>query len=165
MIKLTIKKLTKENFSHFGDVIETKNSNYFMINNGSTKRYHKLSQVDLSDNDDKTIISIFRASKLSFPLQIKMLEKHPKGSQAFIPLKQNPFLIIVAPKNNQPDPNLIEAFITDGTQGVNYFKNTWHHPIITIENEDDFLVIDRDGEGKNCDEYFFSENIQILLNH
>ena len=163
MLILRPEPLTAEVFAPYGDVIETANRDFFMINNGSTKRYHRLAEVQLGTPEDRGIISIFRAQALSMPLNIKMMERHPLGSQAFIPLKQNPFLLLVAEPGETPAAASIRAFVTDGTQGVNYHRGVWHHPILCCEAEDDFLVVDREGEGNNCDEYFFADETEILL--
>jgi ureidoglycolate lyase len=164
MRTLIIEPLTKEAFAPFGDVIETEGSDHFMINNGSTRRYHKLATVETAQPDDKAIISIFSAEKLEYPLTVRMLERHPQGSQAFIPLLGNPFLIVVAPVGDAPESELARAFVSNGKQGINYHRGVWHHPVLTIEKRDDFLVVDRSGSGNNCDEHFFTEDEQLLLN-
>ena len=163
MLIIRPEPLTAETFKPFGDVIETADRDFFMINNGSTQRFHRLAEVMLGQAGDRGIISIFRAQHTPMPMQVKMLERHPQGSQAFVPLKQNPFLVLVAPAGETPDPASIRAFITDGTQGVNYHTGVWHHPVLSCVEEDDFLVVDREGEGNNCDEYFFADETQILL--
>jgi ureidoglycolate lyase len=163
MRALKIEPLTKAAFAPFGDVIETAGSDHFMINNGSTQRFHRLAEVQTATPEDKAIISIFRAQKLEMPLTIRMLERHPLGSQAFVPLKGKPFLIVVAPVGDVPATDEVRAFIADGQQGVNYHIGVWHHPILTIEEEDDFLVVDRNGAGNNCDEHFFSEANALSL--
>ncbi|MBC3950513.1 ureidoglycolate lyase [Pseudomonas folii] len=163
MRTLTIEPLTKEAFAPFGDVIETDGSDHFMINNGSTQRFHRLAEVQTAAPDDKAIISIFRAEALQMPLIISMLERHPQGSQAFVPLLGNPFLIVVAPISDEPDSELTRAFVTNGRQGVNYHRGVWHHPVLTIEKRDDFLVVDRSGAGNNCDEHFFAESQKLVL--
>lgn len=163
MLIIRPEPLTAEAFKPFGDVIETADRDFFMINNGSTQRFHRLAEVMLGRAGDRSIISIFRAQHTPMPMQVKMLERHPQGSQAFVPLKQNPFLVLVAPAGETPDPASIRAFITDGTQGANYHTGVWHHPVLTCVEEDDFLVVDREGEGNNCDEYFFADETQILL--
>jgi len=163
MRKLTIEPLSKAAFSPFGDVIETAGSDSFMINNGSTRRYHKLAAVQTAQPEDQAIISIFAAEKLEMPLTVRMLERHPLGSQAFVPLLGNPFLIVVAPLGETPDPEHVRAFVSDGRQGVNYHRGVWHHPVLTIEKRDEFLVVDRSGSGNNCDEYFFAEDALLLL--
>jgi ureidoglycolate lyase len=163
MRALKIEPLTKAAFAPFGDVIETAGSDHFMINNGSTQRFHRLAEVQTATPEDKAIISIFRAQTLQMPLTIRMLERHPLGSQAFVPLKGKPFLIVVAPVGDVPVSDEVRAFMTDGQQGVNYHLGVWHHPILTIEQEDDFLVVDRSGAGNNCDEHFFAEADYLLL--
>ncbi len=163
MRTLTIEPLSKAAFAPFGDVIETAGSDHFMINNGSTQRFHRLAEVQTANADDKAIISIFRAQALAMPLTIRMLERHPLGSQAFVPLRGKAFLIVVAPVGEQPVSGEVRAFISDGLQGVNYHRGVWHHPILTIEQQDDFLVVDRSGEGNNCDEFFFADDDLLML--
>lgn len=163
MRSLTIEPLTKEAFEPFGQVIETEGSDHFPINNGSTQRFHQLATVELNRQEDQAIISIFKADTLRYPLEIKMLERHPQGSQAFIPMERQRFLIVVAPPADQPNPNEIRAFISNGRQGLNYGKGVWHHPILALENDSDFLIVDRKGEGNNCDEHFFADEEITLL--
>lgn len=163
MRKLIIEPLSKEAFAPFGDVIETEDSEFFMINNGSTRRYHKVATVETAQPEDQAIISIFSAQALEMPLTVRMLERHPLGSQAFIPLLGQPFLIVVAPLGDAPESALVRAFRSNGRQGVNYHRGVWHHPVLTIEKRDDFLVVDRSGSGNNCDEHFFDEHEQLLL--
>ena len=104
-----------------------------MINNGSTRRYHKLATVETAAPEDQAIISIFAAEALEMPLVIRMLERHPLGSQAFIPLLGHPFLVVVAPLGDAPVPGHVRAFRSNGRQGVNYHRGVWHHPVLTIE--------------------------------
>ena len=161
---LKIEPLTKEAFTPFGQVIETEGSNFFPINKGFTERYHRLADVELAYPEDKAIISIFRSTRLTYPLTIEMVERHPKGSQAFIPLERQPFLVVLAPPSDEPDLTALRAFITNGRQGVNYATGVWHHPILSLESNSDFLIVDRTGEGDNCDEYFFDESQWLQLN-
>ncbi|MGF1753034.1 ureidoglycolate lyase [Vibrio makurazakiensis] len=160
--KLTIEPLTKQAFAEFGDVIEVENSDYFMINNGSTRRYHKLAQADVEEQGGNAIISIFQATPLEYPLTIKMLERHPLGSQAFVPLLSQPYLIVVAPKGDEPQLNQCRAFYSNGKQGVNYHKGVWHHPVLALTDQDKFLIVDRGGEGHNCDEVHFETDLVSL---
>jgi len=145
------KPLTCDAFAAFGDVIEaTDKAKNFPINDGFTQRYHDLAKVDVNDNSGRTIVNIFRSTPLSQPIALKMMERHPLGSQAFIPLGENPYLVVVAPAGDFDATN-IEVFIANANQGVNYHKGTWHHFCLALGSESDFLVIDRDGEGDNCD--------------
>lgn len=163
MRTLRIEPLTKQAFAPFGDVIETDDSAHFMINSGSTQRFHKLATVETAAPEDQAIISIFRASALPMPMTIRMLERHPLGSQAFIPLLGNAFVIVVAPISATPDSNSVRAFQSNGRQGVNYHRGIWHHPVLALAAQDDFLVVDRSGPGNNCDEYTFNEDACLRL--
>lgn len=145
------KTLTSEDFSAFGDVIEVNPSNkHFTINDGFTERFHDLATVDTTENDGKTLINIFKSTPLPQPISIKMMERHPLSSQAFIPLGQQPYLVIVAPAG-EFDINKLTVFIATSNQGVNYHKGTWHHYCLALNEISDFLVIDRGGKGDNCD--------------
>ncbi|GHB69122.1 ureidoglycolate lyase [Psychrosphaera saromensis] len=145
------KPLTKDAFKVFGDVIEAnEQANNFAINDGFTQRYHDLAKVDVNDKDGRVLVNIFRSTPLEQPIAIKMMERHPLGSQAFIPMGNNPYLVVVAPAG-EFDVNKIEVFLADSNQGVNYHKGTWHHFCLALNSESDFLVIDRGGEGGNCD--------------
>jgi ureidoglycolate lyase len=145
------KPLTAESFSIFGDVIESnEKANNYAINDGFTQRYHDLAKVDVSDNQGHTLINIFRSTPLTQPIAIKMMERHPHGSQAFIPMGENPYLVVVAPAG-EFEQSKIEVFIANSNQGVNYHKGTWHHFCLALGSESDFLVVDRGGEDDNCD--------------
>ena len=164
MRTLLIEPLTKHAFAPFGDVIETDDSAHFMINGGSTRRYHRLAAVETSAPEDQAIISIFSVQALPMPMRIRMLERHPLGSQAFMPLLGHPFLIVVAPISDLPNINAVRAFRSNGRQGVNYHRSVWHHPVLALAPHDDFLVVDRSGACNNCDEHYFDEDAGLLLN-
>ena len=150
MIEKIIKPIpiTKENFSKFGDMITTENIKPLEINNGYAKRFDEIAKLDTSSENGQTTISIFSALKRSFPMKIDMMEKHPLGSQAFIPMKETTFLTLVAPVGKKPDLEKIESFIIPKGIGVNYKTGVWHFPLISTENMN-FLVIDRKGSGDN----------------
>ena len=149
-MKITInpKLITKENFSKFGDMITTADIKPIEINEGYAKRFDGIANLNTSKDNGETTICIFSALKRSFPMKIDMMEKHPLGSQAFIPMKQTTFLVLVAPEGNKPDLNKIEAFIVPQEIGVNYNPGTWHFPLIATEDMN-FLVVDRKGSGDN----------------
>ena len=98
------------------------------------------------------------------PFKIDMLERHPHGSQSFIPLQQQKFIIIVALPLDQKQPNeqQIYAFLSNGKQGVTYNQGVWHHPLITLEENSDFLVVDRIGGGHNCDVHDLVESRWVV---
>ena len=145
------KALTRENFIQFGDVIEVNDkAQNFSINDGFTQRYHDLALVDVTEEGGRTLINIFRSTPLKQPISIKMMERHPLSSQAFIPMGQDPYLVVVAPKG-ELDITKIEVFLASSNQGVNYHKGTWHHYCLALNEISDFLVVDRGGAGDNCD--------------
>jgi len=149
MEKIIIAKpINRENFSKFGDMITTEDLNALEINNGYAKRYDNIANLNTSTDNGDTTISIFSALKRSFPMKIDMIEKHPLGSQAFIPMKETTFLAFVAPKGDKPDLKKIEAFIIPPGIGINYNPGTWHFPLISTEDMN-FLVVDRKGPGEN----------------
>jgi len=150
MIEKIIKPvpITKENFSKFGEVITTENIKPLEVNNGYAKRFDEIAKIDTSSQEGETTISIFSALKRSFPMKIDMMEKHPLGSQAFIPMKETIFLTFVAPQGEKPNIEKIESFIVPKGKGVNYKAGVWHFPLISTEDMD-FLVVDRKGPGDN----------------
>ena len=145
---ITPKPITKENFSKFGDLITTKDIEPITINDGYAKRFDNIAKLDTSKENGKTTISIFSALKRTFPMKVNMMESHPLGSQAFIPMKETTFLCFVAPSGEKPDLNKIESFIIPPGLGINYKPGTWHFPLISTEDMN-FLVVDRKGAGDN----------------
>ena len=150
------KTINKKNFSKFGQIIDTSKKTYFRINNGYAKRYDNLGKINTSTKKGKTIVSIFSAKKRLFPMKIDMMEKHPLGSQAFIPMKETSFFAFVAPKGNRPNLKKIKSFIIPKQTGINLNPGIWHFPLISTKNMN-FLVIDRKGKGKNLIIHKFKE--------
>ena len=162
-ITITPKKITKENFAKFGELISTSDIRPISINNGYAKRFDGIANLDTSKNNGETTISIFSALKRTFPMNIDMMEQHPLGSQAFIPMKETTFLSFVAPNGEKPDLDKIEAFIIPPGLGINYKTGTWHFPLIATEDMN-FLVIDRKGSGNNLKVQKLEEN-QVVLKY
>lgn len=148
-VTLTIEPLTRTAFAEFGDVIEADGAaRTYAINAGTTTRFHDLAAIDTTRDGGRTIVSLFRAQPRPLPFIVRQLERHPLGSQAFMPLSPSPYLVVVA-----TDPVATpRAFLARDGQGVNYRAGTWHHPLLALEAVSDFLVIDRGGPGDNCDE-------------
>ena len=159
-IKIKPTKITKKKFSKFGELINTKNKKPIIINNGYAKRFHDLGKINTSSKKGNPIISIFSAKKRSFPMKIDMMEKHPLGSQAFIPMKETVFLVFVAPKGKKPDIKKIKSFIVPKQTGINYKPGIWHFPLISNKNMN-FLVIDRKGKGNNLIIHKFKKKILL----
>jgi ureidoglycolate lyase len=149
--RLAIEPLTREAFAPFGDVIELEGAKQIPINLGTTVRYHDLAKIDVADEAGRPIVNVFRGQPRTLPFEVKMMERHPLGSQAFVPLTDRPYLVVVAPAGELV-PARIRAFVSCGWQGVNYAKGVWHHPLIALGEVSDFVVVDRGGDGVNLQE-------------
>jgi len=157
------KKITRKNFKKFGDVISTKKIKSININDGYAKRFNDLCRINTSSKKGSTIVSIFSAKKRKFPMNIKMMEKHSLGSQAFIPMEETTFLVFVAPKGKKPNIKKLKSFIIPKQIGINYRPGIWHFPLISTKNMN-FLVIDRKGKGNNLTIHNF-KNEKISLKY
>ena len=151
--------LTQAAFARFGDVIQAAGAAR-LINEGHAERFHDLASLDLSADGGRAIVSIFRSTPPSFPLAIKTMENHPLSSQAFVPLSGRAFLVVVAPAGPF-DARALAAFVASGGQGVNFHKGVWHHFNLALGAPSDFLVIDREGPGRNLEEITLSETIML----
>lgn len=155
MQKITIQPLTKQAFAPFGDILEVENAaSSFWINNDKCHRHHDLAKVETTGENPRTLINIFAGQPYALPLQLDMVERHPFGSQAFMPLSDRPFLVIVAP-DTEDGPGEPLAFMTKPGQGVNYHRNVWHGVLTPLEEPANFLVVDRGGDGNNLEEFFY----------
>ena len=154
-------KINRSNFDRYGDLISTNDINPTNINAGYAKRFDNLADLNTSKNGGKTIVSIFSALKRSFPMKIDMMEKHPLGSQAFMPIKEVTFLSFVAPEGDMPEIKKIQSFIIPPGVGINYKPGIWHFPLISTEDTN-FIVIDRKGNGENLVIHEFKKEKIIL---
>ena len=155
--------VNRSNFATYGDLISTNDIKSIDINAGYAKRFDNLANLNTSEDGGKTIVSIFSALKRTFPMTIDMMEKHPLGSQAFIPMKETSFLSFVAPFGESPDINKIKCFIIPPKTGINYKPGIWHFPLMSPEDTN-FLVIDRKGKGENLIIHK-CEKEKIILNY
>lgn len=161
-LPLHIEPLTREAFAPFGEVIETADARSFPINAGTTTRYHDLARVELAGEAPRTLINLFEGQAWHAPIEIRMLERHPLGSQAFYPVDGGRMLIVVAPPG-ELDESRIRAFVSAADQGINYARGTWHHPLLSLQRPARFLVVDRGGNGHNCEERMLERPLQALL--
>lgn len=161
MMVLRPQPLTAVAFAPFGNVIECEGAQHFPINGGTTERYHDLAKIEPGEGG-RAIVSIFRGQPRSFPMPIAMMERHPLGSQAFVPMQNRAYLVVVAESlAGSKEPGSVHAFIARGDQGVNYAPGVWHHPLIAVDEVSDFLVVDRQGEGRNCDEFTLTQALLL----
>ena len=156
-------KITRTNFAAYGDLISSGDIKPVDINAGYAKRFDNLANINTSKDEGKTVVSIFSALKRTFPMKIDMMEKHPLGSQAFIPMKETTFLCFVAPPGESPEVSKIQSFIIPPKTGINYKPGIWHFPLISTEDTN-FLVIYRKGSGENLIIHKF-EKEKIILDY
>jgi len=150
--RLAIAPLTAAAFAPFGEVIEAEGRASYPINAGTARRFDDLARVDVGAAGGKPLVGLCRAEPIALPFRVRLMERHPLGSQAFMPLSPTPFLVVVAPPSPAPRAEAIRAFRSNGRQGINYARGTWHHPLLALERTSDFLILDRGGEGENCEE-------------
>jgi ureidoglycolate lyase len=160
-IVLRPRPLTRAAFAAFGQVIDTDGVTGLPINAGRADRFSDLAAIDVADGEGRPAISVFRSRPTPLPAAIRLVERHPWSSQAFMPLDRQPFLIVVATGEN-PSAGGLRAFVTRPGQGVSYARRVWHHPLLVIADEQDFLVVDRIGPGSNLEEHYFSQEVVLI---
>ncbi|WP_067520126.1 ureidoglycolate lyase [Endozoicomonas ascidiicola] len=164
---VNVEPLTSEAFEPFGDVIEAK-GNAVRINQGRCQKFPHLTKIQI-DDDGYVGIHIYHTSAVAMPFTLDLLERHPLGSQSFMPLEKQPFLVVVAEDSSEgvseerdgdrPDLTTLRCFITNGEQGVTYHPGVWHHPLLSVGQGRSFMVVDRNGPGHNCDEVPFAKDV------
>ena len=147
-----IQALSAEAFSPFGEVLDCTDAPDKIINQGLCGRYNDRATIDIDNG--RAGLSLFNAEPRTLPLKLDMVERHPEGSQAFVPMSEHPFLVIVAPDENGK-PGTPRAFKTAPGQAINFRKNTWHGVLTPLASPGLFAVIDRIGDGANLEEYWF----------
>ena len=160
MEQINIQPLTEEAFAPFGEVIDLNKAENFPINNGMCTRFNDLATVELGGEKPRPLVNVFRGKPYDLPLHLKMVERHPLGSQAFIPMSKRPFLVIVS-EDRDNIPQTPVAFLTKPGQGVNIGQNIWHGVLTTLGEVSDFVVVDRGGPGNNLEEFFFDEGFVV----
>ena len=135
-------------------MIETDGARHYAINAGTVERYHDLARVEIGAGEGgRALISIACCTRAGrTPWEVRLMERHCLGSQAFIPLDPQPFVVVVAPAGAGVEPDRVCAFLSDGRQGVNYHPGTWHMPLMAFVAGQRFLVVDRGGPGEDCEE-------------
>lgn len=157
--RIHVEPLSAEAFAPFGQVIEADHARSHLINEGLCRRYHALATAEPGE-DGAVILSIFRATAWPRPIRIRMLERHPLGSQAFVPMERQLWLAVVA---ERPEPAACRAFLARGDQGLQYARGVWHHPLLALAPVHDFLVVDRAAPGKNLEERHFPAGTEVTI--
>jgi ureidoglycolate lyase len=148
MVRLTPAPLTAEAFRPYGAVIDASGTPSALANGGAAKVFRDMAAIDVEAEGGRVSVSLVRTAPTPLPLRIAVMERHPLGSQAFAPLGGAEYLAIVAPAGPL-DPAAIVAFRASSAQGINLRRGVWHHPLVALYRESDFLVIDRAGAGEN----------------
>ena len=162
-LTISIEPLNSEAFTPYGDVIEMEGRKLFPINEGRADRYDALAMVDCEGEDRPPQVSLVKACQYDLPETVTFLERHPFGSQAFIPTSETRFMVVVANPGNSVDESTLKAFVSNGKQGINYHRNTWHHVILTPFGDVSFVVVDRSDPASNCEEHWYAEDDQPII--
>jgi len=158
--EIHVERLDAAAFSPFGDVLEARGEPSAWINRGRCGRHHDLAALDFAEGGVAGI-SVFDGTPYAMPHRLDLLERHPLGSQAFLPLSSEPFLVIVA-EDEAGVPTRPRAFVTDGAQGVNYHRGTWHGVLTPLARSALFAVVDRIGEGVNLEEHILDPPLSVV---
>ncbi len=153
-MQITSEPLTQAAFAPFGDVLDA-TGDHRLINAGLCRRHHDRAQLDFGDATAG--ISIFKAEPRSLPYAFDLIERHPDGSQAFLPMSQHPFLVIVS-RGPSDTPR---AFLTNGAQGINLHRGTWHGVLTPLHAPGLFAVVDRIGPTPNLEEYHYPKAFTV----
>ena len=162
-LKLTATPIAAERFAPFGDVIHGDMETTSAMNDARFLRFNDLARIEIDTQaGGRPSISIARCrTATALPYCVEKMERHPKGSQAFMPLAPFSFIVVVAPAGDTIDPEHLQAFVTSGREGVNYHKGTWHMPMIGLQSGQDFLIVDRAGDDANCEEIVLGETVIV----
>ncbi|WP_350334305.1 ureidoglycolate lyase [Coralliovum pocilloporae] len=152
---LPLAPLTAEMFAPYGEVIEVDGAPDKLINQGMCGRHHDRALLDFSDG--RAGISLFDAKARAFPHIVDMVERHPDGSQAFVPLDGVPMLVVVASADSDGRPTNLQAFLSQPGQSINLHRGVWHGVLAPMGAPGRFIVIDRIGDGPNLEEHWFDE--------
>ena len=161
MISLHPEPLTAETFAPYGDVVESSEQQVAAMNAESFERFDDMCSVEA--HDGHVGISIARCRTITaLPHTIDMIERHPYGSQSFVPLTPCRMMVVVAPAGEPAAAADLRAFVSNGRQGINYHRGTWHMPLIAFAAGQEFLIIDRVGDSPNCDLHYLDEAVTLL---
>jgi ureidoglycolate lyase len=161
-ITLRPEPLTPDRFAPYGDVIEAGAGVRAGMNAARFDRFDDLCDVEIADGG-RVAVSIARCRvATALPYRVDCVERHPLGSQAFIPLSGGRLVVVVGPPGESVEAADLRAFVTNGHQGINYRRGTWHMPLIAFAEGQEFLIIDRAGDAPNCDEHSLDEAVLLV---
>lgn len=157
--RIAIQPISATGFARFGDLIDTAGAPDRIINQGQCGRYHDRAALDFTDG--RAGLSLFDANPRALPYRFDLVERHPRGSQAFIPMTHQEFLVIVAPDTDE-GPGRPQAFVTRPGQAVNLHRGIWHGVLTPLHAPGLFAVVDRIGDGDNLEEFRFDTPYEVV---
>ena len=161
METIAVEPLSATAFAPFGAVIEAHGAPTFLINEGLCGRYHDLARP-IANDGGAIAVSVGRSDAVFWPLSLSFMERHPLGSQAFVPMNGTRFVVTVSP-DELGGPGRPRAFLTNGVQGIQYNVGCWHGTLAPLIGPSDFVIIDRIGDDTNLEEYRFDDPYAIAL--
>lgn len=162
MEPLTVRPLTSTAFARFGTVVQHPGTAGRPINGGTSQRHELVDDLALAQAGGRAALALFHAKARHFPHDVDELECHRLGSQTFVPLGRRRFVVVVAPAAPEPDLAELQAFITDGEQGVVLAPGTWHHALLAVD-AGSFVVLERLGDAVDCDVFRWGEAVVVAL--
>ena len=159
---LPVEPLTRVAFAPYGELIDPRGIEPETINAGTAQKYAHLAGVDIRGGGVSQVgetaplapiaaIAIYRAQPRTLPMPLLEIERHPLGSQAFVPLQATRYLVVVAGHESVPAPGAVRLFLATGQQGVNLHAGVWHHALLALDREAEFLVVERASPEGNLD--------------
>lgn len=159
--QIRVEPIAADSFAPFGDVLDTAGAPDMLINGGLCGRYHDRARLDFGPGG-RAGVSLFKAEPRPLPLVLDLVERHPDGSQGFVPMSLDAFLVIVAPDEGGV-PGRPRAFLTAPGQAVNFHRGTWHGVLTPLSAPGLFAVIDRIGDTPNLEERRFDPPYTVVL--
>ena len=164
-ISLKLEPISSGLFSEFGQIIhETRVDEFVSINRGYTKKFATETVIDTDEERGKPIISIYETQPIGLPFRVREMERHPLSSQTFIKIDPNPSIAIVS-KAGEFEIDDLKAFLVGPKQSISFGKGTWHHFNLCLEAPTRFIVIEREGQGLDCDEFHIPDDVAITIEH
>ena len=158
---IPIEPLTREGFAPYGDLVDAADASPITINQGFAQRFDGLADIDVMAQGGMVNISLFVSQPRPPPIEIALMERHPLGAQLFAPMQDRPWLVVVC--DDPCNLDSYRAFRATGRQGVNYARNVWHHPLLVLDPDSLFLVVDRKGPESNLEEYELDAAARLAL--
>ncbi len=141
------------------DIVEIGGHAGKTINEGRCWRYSDLAKLDFGASG-RCGISLFKAELRTLPLRLDLMERHPFGSQAFVPMDRASLLVVVS-ADDGGRPGQPKAFVAGPDQAVNIHRNVWHGVLTPLSGSGLFAVFDWIGEDPNLEIHTFDQPFEI----